>query len=237
MDERELELKLLTGHSIEMDGGTIFYTPKLNEIIALGESTYNEVVSYLLIDKKNLKDVGHDEASNYEVAVTYYFYDENFRKVFSKGVKLFLREKVQLSDEGYFYFEDNKVFSSESFDYMQRLIRKSNRIAAKNEPEFNPANEQAKHLIDMIMKGRKEKPAPKESINLRSMISGLAWKSNNINLLNIGDLTIYQLYDGLDRLDNIDHYNHVMTGIYTGNVDGKKINFNDIHWKKIIENN
>lgn len=238
MNEKDLELKLLTGVPIYIDSVGYLNPPKLEEVIQIGESVYNQIVAHLLIDKSNIESLT-SEATNFQAALVLYHYNDMFRKLFSYGIELYFKEKLNYSEDGFFYFgsiSDNRIIDQEAFDVIQRCVIAANKIKIKQEEEFNPANEQAKRIIDMILKGRKEKPKSKETVDLHSMISGLAWKSNNLSILDITKLTIYQLYDGLNRLDNIEHYQNIMTGIYSGTVDSKKINFNDIHWRKIIEN-
>ncbi len=101
--------------------------------------------------------------------------------------------------------------------------------------EYNPANEEARKIIEKIKENKKNAPKPKELITLSSMISGLGWKANNINIFNVWDLTVYQLYDGLNRLKIIDDYQFTLSGIYAGTIDSGKINLKDINWMKINE--
>ncbi len=77
-------------------------------------------------------------------------------------------------------------------------------------------------MIELINRNKRDRPSRKTATNLQSIVSGIAWKSGSINLLNITDLTIYQIYDGYYRLHTIDDCNHTFTGIYSGAIDSKK---------------
>jgi hypothetical protein len=110
----------------------------------------------------------------------------------------------------------------------------------REEEEFRPAGAAVakfiKEMLEERKKRQKQKPKQKETINLRSIISGLAWKSGSPNLQSILELTNYQLYDGFKRLEKIDNVYYTLLGIYTGNVDVKKINTSELNYAKIIEN-
>lgn len=121
-----------------------------------------------------------------------------------------------------------------NFELVQSVIKLANHIKLPQGPEFNPANSRAKDMIERIVKARRTKPRTKETMNLHSIVSGLAWRSPDISLATVFDLTIYQLYDGFFRLENIDNYQFTLSGIYAGTVDGSQVNFANIHWTKIM---
>ncbi|MCR8641544.1 hypothetical protein NV379_02640 [Paenibacillus sp. N1-5-1-14] len=242
MNETDLELKLLYGCPIPIEGVGMMLPPKLADIIKLGETNYNQFLSTLLFDKDNI-DLASEAAeyNNLQILCSYCYHHEDFRTITLQAIEFFFKEKAHLGyDESnvFFYFGselENRKIDNEKLDLIQFVLKKMNFFKTSKEPEYNPANSKAKQMIDLIMKNKKNKPKPKETMNLHSIISGMAWKSNNVNIINVFDLTIYQLYQGFRVMENIDNYEHTLTGIYSGNVNSKEINFSQLHWAKIIE--
>lgn len=238
MNEKDLNLMLLMGTPIPIDGGLSLHVPKLRDIITMGESRFNECLSGLLFDKSNIDGLNDDRLTNFEVLFAYCFHNAEFKNIIFNGLKLIFKEEAQMGDDGsnvFFYFDDSRKIDLSNFDVIQRVLKKANHIKVDKEPEFNPANSRAAQMIELIKKGKKNKPKPKETMNLHSIISGMAWKSNAVNIFNIFDLTIYQLYNGFYTTENIDNYHHTLSGVYAGTVDGKEIKFDQIHWAKIID--
>ncbi len=240
MHKDDVQLCLLAGMSIEIKDTGHFHVPKLKDIIELGYSKYNEYVSYLLFDKNNA-GVENEELSNFQVFCIYCYHYEDFRKIVFDAIKFFFKEETHLvSDENdvFFCFDENqnRRIDELNFEYIQGLIKKVNFIKLeKEEEDYNPGNERARDFIEKLKQWKREKPKAKETMNLHSIISGLAWKKNDINLFNIFELTIYQLYNGFFYTENIDNYHHTLSGLYAGTVDGKNIKLPEIHWAKIIK--
>lgn len=226
------------GEPILVSDGLHLHVPKLREIIAMSESKYNELLSALLFDKGNIDGLDDDRLTSFEVLFAYCFHNVEFKNIIFNALKLIFKEEAQMGDDGsnvFFYFDDSKKIDNSNFDFIQEVLKRANYIKVDNEPEFNPANSKAAQMIELIKKGKKSKPRPKETMNLHSIISGLAWKAKDVNIFSIFDLTIYQLYNGFYTTENIDNYHHTLQGIYAGTVDGKDIKFDQIHWAKILD--
>lgn len=233
----EMNLKLLLSLPIDIDGLKI-YSPSLKSVIAIGYENYNRILSSWLFDKNKVPDLEKMEQSNLNFIIYFYEKDPDFRNHINTGSKLLFKEEVSVIFENNspsLYIGDIRI-SSELLNSVQAAIKISNKIPDKViDEEFNPANSKAEEFIKKIMGDRAKKPQKKQVNNLHSLISGLSWKSNNISILDIGELSIYQFYDGYYRLENIDHYNNIMTGIYNGNIDSTKIKIQENSWAKIID--
>jgi len=245
--ENDLNLKLLAGMSINISNLGIISPLKLREIINLGESNYNELLSVLLIDKSNIEGLKDQEFSNLELLMVFCHQSNEFRDKTLKALKLFLNNEFFVSNEGLFYcrdlISDNYglmvykyiIIDKIPFNDFQMVLKKANHIETKKEDEIIPGNERARKFMEKLKLSKQNIKKP-ETMNLHSIISGIAWKSNNTNIINIFDLTIYQLYDAYHRLENIDNYHYTLSGLYAGTVDGKNINLSNITWTKIIKN-
>lgn len=235
---KDVSLQLLAGTPIDL-GVCKAHSLKLKEITEMGENKYNQYLSLILFDKNNLEIEENIDATTFELVVAYCVYDQNFRNMFLESLELFTKEKAKLNKKGVLYFgslKDNRFLNDEVFNDLQQVIKLQNNIKEEQEEEIKPGNERAKKFMEE-MKKKKDRLAQvkKKDISLASIISGVAWKSNNTNIKDIWDLTVYQLYDAFYRLESIDYYNSILTGIYSGTVDGKKINLNKINWAKVLK--
>ncbi|WP_342422357.1 hypothetical protein [Paenibacillus sp. FSL E2-0178] len=234
--EESIELKLLLGQPVSLSGINI-YSPLLKDIVSVGYDKYNHALSSLLFNKSRFPDLKDLKESNFDLFTYFYIHDEAFKDAIEMASRLMFRDEIILEvlDESPRFKVGDFFICSENFSDIQKVIKCANKVPdTSDKEEFNPANSKAKEFIDKIMGDRAKKPQKKPVSNLHSLISGLSWKSPNINILNISDLTIYQFYDGYYRLENIDHYNNIMNGIYSGKVDSTKIKIQENTWTKII---
>lgn len=232
------ELKLLSGTEFTIN--SIVIKPlTLREIVQIGYFNYLRSLEFFVLE---LDDLVENVPANVDISVFELLLCsgiEDLTKSFIKALTVFLRTKnIKINDEQRLATLDNtKILSKHNWQDICKIIQLQNVIKRnkKSEDDYHPANEKAKKLIEKIKKIKKEVPTPKEKVNLVSIISGLAWKAPNINILNIWDLTIYQLYNALTRLELIDTYQHTLNGIYAGTIEAKKIDLQKIHWAKIIK--
>jgi hypothetical protein len=235
MNDNDIHLRLLANEPIDVGIGQ-FQLPTVREIIRMGESKHNEYLSMLLFNKSYLANRdGIDEYTDLEVFVTSIFYDPMFRDTVTKAFKLFLNKDMKVTEEGVIYFDEfreDTVFTEEKWMMIKTIAKIGNFIQEKKEDEYKAANDEAKRLIDFIKNKKKTNTKKEEKINLHSILSAVAWRTNGIDSLL--DKTIYQLYDGFYRLRFVDNYNQIYTGIYTGNVDQSKIKLPDIDWANVI---
>ena len=231
--DNDINLKLLAGMPIDINNLGILTPLKLKEITNIGESNYNELLSVLLIDKENIEGLNDQEISNLELLMVYSYQNFEFREKVLKSLKLFFNKEFFMSNEGLFYCED-LIIDKEPFDDFQYALKCANHIEIKKEPEYVPGNERARKFMEKLKLNKQNIKKP-ETMNLHSIISGVAWKSNNMNIIEIFKLTIYQLYDAFYRLENIDNYNYTLSGIYAGTVDSKNINISNITWSRILK--
>ncbi|RAV12176.1 hypothetical protein [Paenibacillus contaminans] len=243
MDFKDIDLQLLAGMPIELEGIGYLHIPTLKEIISIGESRYSRFLSAMLLDKHNIEGMSDSKLTNFEMMYSYCYHNDEFRTILFDAFGFFFKQKTQMGHSGphvFFYLGDEsekRVIDQSAMERIRDILRRANFIKAqKAAGEYAPANSKAQQMIDLIKRNRRNRPQAQETMNLHSMISGLAWKSSALNLFTIFDLTVYQLYQGFRAVENIDNYNHTLTGIYAGTVDGKEINFAQIHWAKIINN-
>lgn len=246
MNIEDIEMKLLAGLPIQIENLGKYHSVKCREMALMGESEYNNLFGYLLLDMESLDPNNFSKGGLglHQMIASISSVDINFRDVIERAIELFFREKVSLyfsaeENETFFYFgefNEFRHFTEELWELFCIVLRLDNHSPkqVKFEEEYEFLTEEARLKYDEMQRKKANAFKPKSKINLQSIVSAVASKSNSLNISNIWDLTIYQVYDNYKRLDHIGHYEDTMLGIYTGNIDLKKIKLADIHWANII---
>ncbi|MNW44433.1 hypothetical protein D3C74_216680 [compost metagenome] len=237
MSDIDLELKMLINIPIELEGAGLIYLPSLKKIAQIGFSTYNQLLSILLIDMKSIGHSIDESVTEFDILYANCLHNKSFRELAFQGLSLFFCADPVLVEEEECYFirlGENGILNSINFSLFQKTLYLANNLKSENEPEYNPVNSKAQEMINLILKARKKQPKLREKMDLLSIVSGLAWKQNGISIQEVFELNIYQIYNGFFFTNNIDHYHHTLTGIYAGTVDGKGIKMSDIHWANKI---
>ncbi|PYY28358.1 hypothetical protein [Paenibacillus illinoisensis] len=238
MNDEDIKFKLLGNMGIHIEGAGDIHIPSLNEIFQLNMSTYNEYLSSLLIDKSAFDTEIDEKISNYDVFIVNCYHNYSFKEISFKAISFFFKCKPSLVMEGeevIVELADGKIDRT-NFPLLQKVLKMGNNVKlTPPEPEYKPANSRAKKMIEMIMKNKKNKPPPKEKMDLFSIVSGLVWKNNSQNLESILSMNIFQIYNGLHTTDKIENVHHTVTAIYAGKIDSKKIKLSDLHWANKME--
>ena len=132
---------------------------------------------------------------------------EFFRSILEKALQFFIEEQIVFDQElgGFSVYSGRKrssIIDHRAYKDVRDLILKANFIQAeKAENECVFANNKARAIFAKLKKGRRAKKAPGTSMSVADIVSSVSIQSNSYNLLNIGELTVYQLYDQFYRLD------------------------------------
>lgn len=241
MKDHIFEMQLLKGSCVEIEGLEIRpYT--LGELVDdIGLEQYYHITAFITIQKRELnayfklKDDIYEKTSLFQMLLLH----EVVAKSLVDFFKFITRYEVEVE-----YLQEWQVIIIEQKNKKRVKISHSNidniinkilkayciTIPKEEEDDFNPANEQARLLMERIKKNRAKAPKPKAEVDIASIISALAWKSNNLNIHTVWDLTLYQLYDGFYRLDIIDNYDKTLTALYAGTLDGTKVKLKKQLW-------
>lgn len=227
--------KLLFGKPIEFEKFEI-YPLKLWEIEEFGFDNYNKFTSLISFNKNEIMDALRvtEEISLYDFIFLNLMLDETneFKNIFLKMFSLCIKKKVYLNPDGYYFTDDGLVINHDNFSTFIQIIKDQNSI---QEREEKVVTKKERDYKDMLKKARaKHKEYLKElgkldNTDLLDLISALACKHPSYNLLNIFDLTVYQLIDQFRRINLIDEYFIGIDSLLAG-ADKKKINL--IHWSK-----
>lgn len=135
------------------------------------------------------------------------------------------------------YGDNQFLINSDTYDYITEFIRKINGIP--DTEKIYPEDEWAKQILlederERLKKQARKREKSEEETNkdrLGNLISSLTWSCNGgVTPFNRNQLHMYDLIDGINRTDKLLHYKNIMTGYYSGCIEKKNINFNELHW-------
>lgn len=208
---------LISGDSIPVPGVGHIRSPHLWELMptrGIGLSTYNLYLSVFTTKKDDLLKNINEQLGNAQKVLQNFELLETFdilvlfqdtRMLLQAAIAFFMDENLVYNSRAYvfetFSKEDNQkvgVISKENFSEVCALILQANFLETDkiSEPQ-KFASKKAKKLWERAEKARK-KLAPTDDDKKRTfgnMISKLCASSTGYTLLNIYDLTVFQLYD------------------------------------------
>lgn len=118
------------------------------------------------------------------------------------------------------------------FNYISSFLKMINGIDRKD--KIQPANKSAKKILIEDMRDeqkRQQKNKKEDNDCLGNMMAGATHGGNGgITSLNVKQHKIYQIYSALSVTQKKLHFNHVMGGVYAGNVNSEKLNTQELNW-------
>lgn len=135
----------------------------------------------------------------------------SLRQCFFEALSFFISEPFRyVEEENVFQVIDSSsavlgVISNNTYPQIRRTIMQANCLAVEDVELQGFKGKRARAIYERIMAGRaasqKQKAADERSLSLSSIISAVAARHHSLNILNIWDLTVYQLYDQFAQLN------------------------------------
>lgn len=154
-------------------------------------------------DYEKLPDESKKAINEFDLIVSVKY----FRTVLEDALNFFLVENTEFDESlnGFLIYKGKKqagLITALEYKKIRSLILELNYISiekAENEHVF--ANKKAKSVFEKLKSRRKKKQIISDGPDLSDIVSAVAVQSQSYNLLNIENLTIYQLYDQFYRID------------------------------------
>lgn len=233
---------LISPCPIHVSGVGDIFSPTLRRIAQIGAETYNFYLSLLLADEKTLfsDDAMIDFLKN---ALTFFFKEEIFYYsdercfIVTNNAASVITDIEALSGGRKLSDTDIVgVITGDNFSQICDLILQLNNIKRRDEDISKVKNKKALDILKKIQKGRAERQKNKKAdknMEIANIISAVANRHPSLNMINIWDLTIYQLWDAFARLSNNSIYDiQSMSVAAWGNKDN---HFDAAAWFKRIE--
>lgn len=219
------EMKLLAGHPIYVDRMPI-YSPKLTNIALIGERLYN-IYSCLCLnlginESLNLPQKYEDNFDNVTLG-----YPDDVLELFYLALEFFTGERFikQESSEQIYFASEKSILSKNNYVEFTNTIKLANcmdnteKSTTKHNTELDKKIEEAKMKINQKMNKKDEED---DEVRLMDLISVLASKHNNLNIINVWDLNILQFNNQFKRMQLIDNHDVGIRQLLAG-VDKKNV--------------
>lgn len=244
---------LLSPEPIKLQNIGSIISPTLRSISSISYDTYQYYLSILLLDLKTyLTMIGNPE--QYELMsdkdkLKFNIFDllvlnEQFCLLLQDILNFFIKEDVIYSQENKYYIvKENAqvvgVITKDNYNNICDLICQRNCIKSSQTEDLSKVkNRKALEILKKIKKGRAEKEKKSKAdknMELGNIISAVANKSQSLNILDIWDLTVFQIWDCFTRLNNNNIYDiQSMSVAAWGDKDN---HFDATTWFKRIETN
>lgn len=234
---------------IQKVGGIV--SPKLKDISSIGYNTYQYYLSILLMDLKSyFAMIGQEKQygstlSEEELQINIFdllTMDEQSADLLQSVLNFFIKEDVvyHLQNRCFLVHKDDTivgVITKEIYPQVCDLICQRNCIKSNQEEDLSKIkSKKALEIMKKLQKGRNAKSKKSKvdkNMELGNIISAVANKSQSLNILNIWDLTVYQVWDCFSRLSNNSIYDiQSMSVAAWGNKDNY---FDATAWFKRID--
>ncbi len=235
--------------NIQKVGGII--SPKLKDISSIGYNTYQYYLTILSMDLKSyfsmigqpeqykiLSDEEKTQISIFDILTL----NEQSVGLLQTVLNFFIKEDVVYNSQNRCFLvqkgdEFVGIITKEIYPQICDLICQRNCIKSNQEEDLSKVkNKKALEIMKKIQKGRAEKAKQTKSdksMELGNIISAVANKSQSLNILNIWDLTVFQVWDCFSRLSNNSIYDiQSMSVAAWGNKDNY---FDATAWFKRID--
>lgn len=238
--EDELTWYLVKGRKeipvvLENDMVVFIYNFNLGYIFeTIGYSKYITMCSVPRIKKNvNTSEIDNEKAVC-QFLMLYSMFFETFVRCEKVQVDI-LKEEIRLvlpdntnvilndSDIEKIFSVFNKIYCLDGYTDGKGELWNNAKARNKEDEEFLKVMRSAQHKINMKNNGEQ---------TIDSLILGVTARHNSYNLLNIWELTIWQLIRTNAKLQKIDDSYYTQIGIYTGNIDVKKnkIKNHELSW-------
>lgn len=195
-------------------------SPTLRDIYSIGYNTYQYYLTVLLMDLKtyltmagypekydSLSDEEKMEINVFELLIA----DKQSAVLLQDILNFFISEEVTYSpkNNGFIVKNDSQaigIITKEIYPQLCDLICQRNCINSNQKEDLSKVkSKKALEILKKLQKGRAEKTKlakADKNMELGNIISAVANRSHSLNILNIWDLTVFQVWDCFSRLSN-----------------------------------
>lgn len=210
--------ELLSPDPVYVQGIGGILSPTLRDISRLGYNKYQYYLTMLLMDPKTYlslidypekeKLLSGDENPGINI---FQLLSGNQQSclLLQDILNFFIKEDILYSPDcnGFIAKSGNQaagIITEKNYPYVCDLIFQRNCIKPAREEDLSAVkNKKALEIMKKLRKGRAEKnrqPETDKNMELGNIMSAVANRSQSLNILNVPDLTIFQLWDCFSRL-------------------------------------
>lgn len=224
-------LDLLSPEPLKVHNMGSILSPFLKDIRRTGNENYQLYLSLFMMTPKSYHETtGQSEyyetlSEDQQMDLSVYNLltgHETLCAMLEKALNFFFTEEVRYYPENHAFFtyseEDDGetsvnpdgIICKDNWNALCSVILQRNYIKPQENDSGKVKSKKAQEIMKKLKKGRESSTVKRKSdqnMELGNIISALANKHESINMLNVWDLTIYQLWDSFHRLCN----NHILS--------------------------
>lgn len=198
-------MRLMHGLPFSVNRFCTVRQPTLGDIDQLGYERYHSLISTFLVGKADLlKTLGVEDGPEFD---PYSVYDlmgaiPELRETLLAALRFFVAEPISYND-GKFYANDHLLNKADLEDVAEAVMQLSY-IKHDSQSQHRFASEKARRIWEKCQKGKaKLRKATQQDVNIElpNLIGAVSARNCGYTLLNIWDLTVYQLYDQFTRMN------------------------------------
>lgn len=252
-------LKMYFGEPFEVGNGLIIHQPTVGQILEVGEQDFY-VMLYVFISnpttyRLQLWDLGIDwnKISSYTLfTMLIKSVNSNVAKVIFgdvdfKGFEIYAKTVQKTDDDG----EETEVqiptlyntatemeLSEDDYTLISEYLQTMFNIFPKVEKAKGRSTKEAIIEEDRMNLAMRQKKDDSDDSSLLSLVSACVNHPGfKYKLQELRDVGICQFMDSVQRLQVYESSTALMKGMYSGFVDGSKLNANDYNWMRSLANN
>lgn len=191
-------LSLLSYGPLLVEGICHIRSYTLKQIVQNKEE-YDHCISLFLIDQSVIPNI-KNQNNIFDLFLT----SETMRAELHRCLTFFITEELVYSDDEFVVFDKDKIvgsINSKNFKTIKDAILSYNHIKGEIEKKPKFRNKKAEEIYKKIQRSKDSLKSNTSSLSLGDIVSSVCIYSNDYNLINIWDLTIYQLLDQFSRLN------------------------------------
>lgn len=235
----DIKSQLLLGSEININDKFNLNFPTLEKVISVGYSklmsTVNIVydINFALFDNKEINKMIEEnnwcsfDTLSFLIALEMREENKIITNYLEDFIKFHSNDTLKI-DENANIIINNSILTKDDFNSIAKILSIAYSLDERIEDrEFGSIEGRRKAIQMRINRGKIDMIQNKGDSFIYQLISSLKIKKNNEEIQNS---TFFQLIDMFKRLNKEKEYEHLMQGIYNGNVDVKKIDINEKHW-------
>lgn len=245
MDKSEIETSLLIDIPVRLNDKFDFIVPQMKKIFEVNfDYLMNAVnvvydLNYAIYKNKQINEI--IEENNFGSYDTWQLVillegetkTEHLISYLTKCLSIHLNEEAYIDEENGIMVGD-KSFTKEDYEELCRILKIAYGLEERIEDRQFGSKAARRKAIEMRL-NRNEINLIESKTNsfLYQILSVLKTKKSDEEIQNSN---LFQLIDLYKRINKEKDYDSLMTGVYTGNVDVKKIDISKRHWTSKLDN-
>lgn len=236
---------LLRGGKVVLEDKTIIKHPTIKDIANHGEEMYNlfitafcsnpfDLIAFLYQQNIDYSTITEYDLFNILFPSFYYSEEDSFRLMVKEFFKIggFLRMKKDGEKFVYVDTDSNTViFNEKNFSEIKSVIKKLTGYTNKKEEKFANDFTKRAYIEDLIEESEFEQKEKKSGNTITfADLMGAVVLDTSYKYDEVWDLNLYQFHSCTRMILRREEYQNVMVGIYSGSIDAKNINKEELFW-------